>query len=404
MKKLYLFITLSFLFLGLNTGQVKEDDKTNENSLKELFLEAESYFLYEEYTEALPLYLKINKQQPNNDNINFKIGVCYLNIPYEKEKSIEYLEKAVKNIHPYAKPTSLKETMAPPDAMYYLGNAYRINNQLDKALTTYNKFKDKLDPTVYDDNLVNDQIVSIKNAKKLAKKPVYFEKTNLGDVINSKSTEFNAVVSSDETVLVYNVKLQFYDALFYTTKVNGRWSPPINIIPDLGVDGDVYATSISADGKELYIYRSDNFDGNLYVSVFKNGRWNPVVKLNENINTKYWESHACIAADGKTLYFTSNRKGGNGGLDIYKATRTNFDDWGNVTNLGPEINSPFNEETPFITDDGKTLFFSSYGHFNMGGYDIFYSTLLDDGKWSSPLNLGYPINSTDDDVFFVPVL
>ena len=128
-----------------------------------------------------------------------------------------------------------------------------------------------------------------------------------------------------------------------------------------------------------------------------------LLKLNDNINTKYWESHATISHSGKKLYFTSNRKGGYGGLDIYVSQRDSTGDWGPAKNLGPVINTIYNEESPFLGKDDKTLFFSSRGHFNIGGYDIFYSTLMENGEWSVPLNLGYPLNSTDDDVFFYPV-
>jgi len=396
-KKLYIFLA----FFVSSISMISQEA----TSSKEMMLEAESDFLYEEYNEALPLYLKLLKTDTSNYNLIYKVGVCYLNIPYEKEKSIQYLEKAIKNINPSSKPDNIKERQAPIDAQFYLGNAYRINNQLDKALNIYIQFKKQLDPDVFDEDLVNEQIKAIERAKKLVSKPVFFVATNLGEPINSKYSEFNAVVSGDENTLVYNVKLQFYDALYYSTKVNGLWNDPVNIIPDLGVDGDVYSTSLSFDGKELYIYRSDKYDGNIYVSHFTNNHWNPIIKLNDNINTKFWESHACVSSDGKTLYFTSNRKGGFGGLDIYKAIRSDIatDNWEDVQNLGPEINTPYNEETPFISQDGKMLYFSSYGHYNMGGYDIFYSSLMDNGKWSVPLNMGYPINTTDDDVFFAPV-
>ncbi|MDQ1296827.1 MAG: Tetratricopeptide repeat protein, partial [Bacteroidota bacterium] len=125
--------------------------------------------------------------------------------------------------------------------------------------------------------------------------------------------------------------------------------------------------------------------------------------LNDNINTKYWESHAAISHDNQKLYFTSNRKGSLGGLDIYVSEKDTAGNWGPPSNLGPDINTPYNEETPFLSKDDKTLYFSSKGHFNMGGYDIFYSTILNNGKWSVPLNVGYPVNSTDDDIFFKPV-
>jgi hypothetical protein len=129
----------------------------------------------------------------------------------------------------------------------------------------------------------------------------------------------------------------------------------------------------------------------------------PIVKLNSNINTRYWESHASVSHDDQKLYFTSNRGGTHGGLDIYVSTRNSAGDWGVATNLGPVINTPYNEESPFLSKDGKTLFFSSRGHYNMGGYDVFYSKLLDNGAWSEPVNLGYPINTTDDNVFFKPI-
>ena len=151
------------------------------------------------------------------------------------------------------------------------------------------------------------------------------------------------------------------------------------------------------------MYSSADYDGIIYTSQFENGIWLPYVKLNENINTKYWESHATISHDNKKLYFTTNRKGTLGGLDIYVSTRDSTGDWGPAVNLGPVINTPYNEESPFLSQDDKTLFFSSRGHFNMGGYDIFFSTLLDNGEWSVPLNVGYPMNSTDDDVFFKPL-
>jgi hypothetical protein len=396
-KRFLIFIIIAALYNKVS-GQENP-------SSKEMMLEAESDFYYEDYSEALPLYLKLLKADITNDNLNYKVGVCYLNIPYEKEKSIAYLDKASKNINQNYKPDNLKEKQSPPDVLFYLGNAYRVLNQLDKALGYYEQFKTKLDPSVFDESLVTEEINQIDRARKLEGRPVFFKFTNLGETINSKFSESNAVVSGDENVLLYNVKLQFYEALYFSTKQNNEWAAPTNIIPDLGVDGDVYATSVSYDGKELYIYRSDNYDGNIYVSRFVNNKWTPIKRLNDNVNTKYWESHASISYDGKTLYFTSNRKGGYGGLDIYKATRSDIslDDWANVQNLGPQINTPQNEETPFISQDGKVLYFSSYGHYNMGGYDIFYSTLLDDGKWSAPLNMGYPINTTDDDLFFQPV-
>jgi hypothetical protein len=374
-----------------------------EPDYREMFLEAESYFLFEEYNEALPLYLRLNEKFPENDNVNYKIGVCYLNNIYEKEKAIDYLERAVTDINPDYKENNFKETSAPLESLFHLGNAYRINNQIDKAIETYEKFREQADPVIYDHKLVDEQINACNNAVDLKTRPIDIDIMNIGDRINTRFSDVNPVVSGDETKMVYVQKQQFYDAVFFSEKINGVWSYPRNIIPELGVDEDAYPAALSYDGNILLIYRSDNFIGDLYTSRFSDGSWSTLTKLNDKINTKYWESHACLTRNSDTLYFTSNRKGGYGGLDIYYSTKDASGDWGNPVNLGSVINSIYNEETPFITSDGRTLYFSSYGHYNMGGYDVFYSSLLDDGTWSVPINAGYPINTTDDDLFFLPV-
>ena len=377
-------------------------DKSNP---KETFSEAESYFLFEEYTEALPLYVKLKDKLPNNYNLDYKIGRCYLNIPYEKEKATGYLENAVKHISIVSKETSIKEANAPLDALFYLGDAYRVNNQLDKAIKTYQEFRDRTTDKIYDFTLVDDEIKSCQLALIMKKRPIDATSVNLGGIINTRFSETNPVVIPDETMIVYAAKLPFYQAMYYAKKENGKWSEPVNMIPNLGIDGDCLPTSISPDGSELYLYRSNQFLGDLYVTNFKNGKWTKIRKLNGNINTKYWESHACISSDGKTLYFTSNKPDGYGGLDIYKTTRmsTLTDDWGPAINLGPVINSNYNDDTPFITVDGKRLYFSSFGHETIGGYDIFYSDLKDDGTWGNPVNIGYPVNTTGDELFFNPV-
>jgi hypothetical protein len=371
--------------------------------IKNIFYDAESWILFEDYKEALPLYQQLLKIYPTNSNFKYRIGQCYINTPGEKDKAMSYLEDAVKNINPKYKEGKFRETGAPYDALYYLANAYRINNLLDKALETYELFRNNLNPEVYDSIIVKLQIQSCLNAKDLMSMPLFVKEKNLGNLINENNSEFNPVISDDENMLVFSRSEAFYDAILYSTKINGQWSNPLNMNELLKVDRDLFPTSISKDGKDLYLYSSADYDGILYTSHFENDTWSLLIKLNDNINTKYWESHATISHDNKKLYFTSNRKGTLGGLDIYVSIRDSTGDWGPAENLGPVINTPYNEESPFLSEDDKTLFFSSRGHFNMGGYDIFYSSLLDNGEWSVPLNVGYPMNTTDDDVFFDPL-
>jgi len=368
------------------------------------FADAESWILFEDYEEALKIYLQLIKSYPTNSNLKYRIGQCYLYIPGKKDLSVGYLEDAIRNINPKYKEGRFKETGAPYDALYYLANAYRINNQLDKALETYELFRENMDKDIYNEEVVNQQIESCKNARELMKIPFYVKEINLGNSINEERSEYNPVFSDDENTAVFTKSQAFFNAMMYATKTNGAWNL-IDLKELLQIDAErnLFPTSISGDGKTIYIYGPEDYDGGIFTTTNVNGNWSPLVKLNENINTKYWESHATISHDNKKLYFTSNRKGGIGNLDIYVSNRDSLGNWGSAVNLGPVINTTENEESPFLSRDDKTLFFSSRGHFNMGGYDIFYSTKLDNGEWSAPLNAGYPINSTDDDVFFKPV-
>ncbi len=397
MKRLVLLTWLLAAFINSDLFSQSREEMRN------IFYDAESWILFEAYPDALPLYLQLLRKYPDNSNFRYRVGQCYINIPGEKVKAIGYLEAAVKNIDPKYREGKFNETGAPYDALYYLANAYRINNQPDKAIRAYQLFRKNLNPEVYDSTVVNLQIQSCMNAKELMRMPLFIKEKNLGNIINSSSNDFNPVVTDKEDLIVYSRTQAFYDALLYSIKVNGQWTDPVNLNEILKVDRDLFPTSISKDGKDLYLYSSADYDGIIYTARFDNGKWSPLVKLNENINTKYWESHATISHDNKKLYFTSNRKGTYGGLDIYVSKRDSTGDWGPAMNLGPVINTTYNEETPFLSDDDKTLFFSSRGHFNMGGYDIFYSRLLDNGEWSVPLNVGYPLNTTDDDVFFEPI-
>ncbi|MGQ9621243.1 MAG: tetratricopeptide repeat protein, partial [Bacteroidales bacterium] len=399
MKRILLTIFLTGQILNLSAQLIGE--------LKDNFYWGETYILYEEYKDALPIYQLLLKVNPKNSNYKYRIGQCLINIPGRKQEAVSYLEEAVKDINPKYKEGRFKETKAPLDAYYYLANAYRINNQLDKAIATYEIFKKNLNPKIYDTTIVNMQIESCRNAMELIKLPLYVRKKNLGSPINDQYADINPVVSDDETIMVYNKSEPFQEALYFTKKENNSWTTPVNIIPYLGLgfEDKNYATSISSDGRELYIYRAGtNYDGNIYVTRREeNDKWSNLIRLNDNINTKYWESHAAITHNGNRLYFTSNRKGSYGGLDIYFSDRDSTGDWGIAKNIGPVINTKYNEESPFLGKDDKTLFFSSRGHFNVGGYDIFYSTLLDNGEWSIPLNVGYPLNTTDDDIFFYPL-
>lgn len=397
MRKIVLFILFSLL---------TADFYAQENiDAKEIFMDAEYYILYEDYQEALPLYQKLLSNGKNDAYVNYRIGECYLNIPGLKEKAIPYLEKAKENISLKFKEGSLKETAAPEQTLFYLGKAYQINNKLDKAIEYYQKFKEMLAvDDIYNIDYVDQQIQTCNNAKELMKNPVKIKKTNLGEPINNEYPNTRPVVSANENILLYTTKLKFYDAIYFSQKTNGEWQDPENLSPVIRSDGEFYPSSISCDGKTVILFKYEGYSGDLYISRYENGTWKIPEKLNKNINSRSWETNACLSPDGNTIYFVSDRKEGFGGLDIYKSTwNEETQTWGEAINLGPEINTPFNEEMPSISEDGKTLYFSSQGHYSMGGFDIFYANKSDENQWSTPVNIGYPINTTDDDLFFCPV-
>ncbi|RLD24866.1 MAG: hypothetical protein DRI70_07825, partial [Bacteroidetes bacterium] len=389
----------SFLLLFLLHGTVF----SQRDSLRNIFLDAESWFLFEEYADALPLFEGLLKNDPGNDNLKYKIGICLLNDPYQKHLSIQYLVEASNNINPDYKENSYKEITAPPDVLFYLGNAYLVNELMDRAIESYEEFLKIMDRDVYDEELVNAQIRACNNAKRLKTMPVDIDLLLLDSLINTRYADIHPVISGDGTKLAFVTELPFYDGAFFCEKTDAGWSYPQSITQSLGFDADIYPVGLSHDGTEMILYYDDEYIGNLYYSKYEEGRWLPATKLGDNISTKYWESYACFDTEGNTLYFTSNRKGTHGGLDIYKSDRLPDGSWGVAENLGTNINSRYNEETPVISEDGQTLYFSSYGHYNIGGYDIFYSKKNADGTWGEPINLGYPINTTDDDLYFQPV-
>lgn len=397
-RMLMLILVLPFFSMG----QEKVD-------LKETFLDAEYYLLYEDFREALPLYLRLTANGMENAYINYRIGQCYLQIPGQKSRSIDYLEKASMNISTKVKEGSFRETEAPLQTLFYLGNAYQINNELDKAIDHYQQFKAMLDvEDIYNIDFVDQQIEACRNARKFMDNPVQLQKTNLGPVINDNFAAIRPVISADEKVLLYTKRLQFYDAIFFSTRddKNDEWSTPVNITPQIQSDGDLYTSSLSNDGKTLILFRNEGGNnGDIYISKFndKTERWSRAQRLPRLVNTEYWETHGVLSADGDVLYFTSDRKGGFGGLDIYYSIYSpRSETWTEPVNLGPEVNTPYNEETPFLSQDGSTLYFSSQGHETIGGYDIFYVRNLGGNDWSEPVNIGYPINTTDDDLFFQP--
>jgi len=398
MRRVVLFIFITVL-LTINVFGQKD------SYFKRVFVDAEYYLLYEEYRDALPLYLEIQKTYPENANIYYRIGQCYLNIPTEKNKSIPFFEKAIKQIAEKYREGYFNENKAPKEAFLLYGRALRINGEYDKALQAFVSYKNLINTNNNADYyIVNKEIESIANAKNMIENPKKFTFKPLGRIINSNFSEINPVSNSSGNILIYTSLQRFYNAVLFSEFKDSTWTTPINLNTQLFADGPITTVGLSEDGNSVVLSRNDNDDFNLYLSKFDKVKktWSQLEKLPKEINGRSWETYGSLSKSGDTLYFSSNREGGFGGFDIYMSIKAATGVWSNPINLGPEINTPMDEAAPFIIQAGKKLYFCSKGHNTMGGYDIFVST-KSDGNWGIPVNLGYPLNTADDDLFFFPI-
>jgi tetratricopeptide (TPR) repeat protein len=390
--------TVLFLMLWLAGISLAAQTSSRNDEMK---LEADYLLMLKDYGKALDLYLKIVRTEPENADIKHRIGICYLNSEDDKEKAIAYLEEAVQKVSAKYNPNSLNEENASFEAYFTLGSAYRVNNDLDKAIEAYTKFKEYVDPNdEYNIRVADQYIHSCNLARHMLQHPVLLESNNLGGVVNNEKPNFNAVVSGDGRLLLYTSPGRQGYEIFQAVRSDTGWTVPKNITSVLGTGKYMKTCDLSYDGLTLLLALEDPENSDVFISHFNKGRWSKVEPLGKNINGKSQETHASLSFDNTVLYFTSNRKGGEGDLDIYKSVLDSKGEWGKAVNLGPEVNTPFNEETPFVTDDDQVLYFSSEGHDGIGGYDVFRYDLKSFGSVTE--NLGYPVNTTDNNLFYYP--
>ncbi len=366
------------------------------------YLETDAEYFVEErdYEKAIDIYKRILREVPDHSMAKAKIGELYLLTDDLKHHAIEFLEEASKDVALDLDKKSLRETRAPVDALLNLGIAYQIENRLDDAIVQYNKLKGMIPSDHPLAPVVDLHLKTCANAKIAMNNPLRIKKTNLGEPINNTDSNFGAVISGDGNTIIYTSYTRNYIDNYYSVKKDGIWTKPKRISEKLSSKYYLRTVSLSYDGTKLFLATDDIENNNIFVCTEEGSGWSEAEKLPKTINGKKTnETHACISRDGNTLYFTSNREGGLGGLDIYKSIKDTKGNWGEAENLGSAINTPFDEATPFLTLDDKYLVFSSQGHNSIGGFDIFY---IDLASKSLAVNMGYPINTTGDNVFFVP--
>ncbi|MBL4703160.1 MAG: PD40 domain-containing protein [Flavobacteriales bacterium] len=366
---------------------------------KTMLTEARILLKLEDYYNAKTRWDQLLELFPDYHEFQYGVGVCLINTRGDEKKSFSYLEKGLsaENMNSY----------------YWYGRSMHLQHHFDKAVESYMAYKNK--PTeLIQAQEADRQIAKSRMAARLIDQPRKVEVLNLGTSINTNYQESVPLITSDESVIYFTSRRangtssdkdptgQYYQDIYYSEKTSDGWTAPQNMGSVINSNTHDATVGLSSNGNVMITYRTNPnvVGGDLYITENSEGIWSDPKKLGKNINTEYQEPSASISSDEQTMYFSSTRPGGYGGMDIYKVIKLPNGSWSLPQNLGPEINTVYDEDAPFISVDSKTIYFSSKGHPGIGGFDVFKSKILKDGSFSTPENLGFPINSVEHDIYF----
>lgn len=361
--------------------------------------EAQRLYGIRNYEQALPLFEEAINAGAKDPQVLFQLGMCY-------QKSSD-IQKQIKGI-PYLEQALLAKKDLPVIAHYDLGNLYLKNEQLEKAINSFTTYQGltKLDKKAQAE--AAKALDAARNAMAFMSVPRDFRVHSFPGIVNTAFTEYNPVVSADESVMAFTALRpntgrtrsgdKFIEEILISYNQAGSWTEPKEL--ELASEYNVGTAGISADGQKMIVFMGGATDPGSLFQITKTGmEWSKPSVLSTALNSPGLETTCSITPDGKTIYFASDRMGGKGGLDIWKVELKPDGKWGVPINLGPDVNTKDNEDAPFIHPDQKTLFFTSDGHNTMGGRDIFQTKQVN-GKWTKPENMGYPVNTTANDNYF----
>jgi Tol biopolymer transport system component len=403
---LFVLIFLSSFAFGQKDDQSKKDGKSGgvfknaEDGAKMILAKQKMYA--GEYTSAVNLYREVEKNNPNDGTVLYYIGYCeFMLKDYVKAKDdLLRAEQATTNFK--------------PETHVMLAKIYQMDDEFDKAIESLGKYKSNPSKDKESTEEADLLLSQCQNAKTLMGAPLEVGVMNLGDGVNSRYDDKNPCITADGSKLVFTSRRpkgtdspvdvegdgKYFEDIYMATydSVAHNFVKAMDVPGTLNSKGHDAVTSISPDGKQIFIYKNDINDkasrgGEVFVSRLVNNKWKTPEPLGKPVSSSYWEGGACISPDGKKYFFTSERPGGLGGSDIWMVEKINKKEWGKPVNLGSEVNSSHDEAGMFLAPDGKTLFFCSNGPKSMGSYDVFKTT-YENGKWSTPVNLGFPINSS----------
>lgn len=417
------FFIIGILIPSILFSQESETDvRTKALSLSEsqLLTEASMYtqdgFLY--FAEILTD--KLITFNPESANYNYRKGFLSLEIRKDHRTAIPYLEKAIKSISANYDMYSTREQDAPIDALYHLASCYHLNQEIEKAEEYYNKFITESKKNSELIPVTRLRLTQCQIAKRQIAEPIKIYLRNIGPTVNTIYPEYSPVISLDgsaiyftsrrpwengETELFKDEIINQYPEDVYVSYMDydSSWTTPIRL--DFCLPARNEATvAVSSDERKIYLYEDTTGFGDIYYTDFYHAKFQEIKKLDiDGVNTDDWETHAMMSHDKQMFIFTSDRKGGFGGRDIYMMKREG-EKWSEPINLGPGINGPYDEDSPFISVDNKTLYYASNGEKSIGGFDILYSEINLDGTWGESKNVGFPFNSTNDDIFYTTTI
>lgn len=425
-KRAFLFLLAFFSLFQPALAQVSiPTDEQLEQGTDEQKIEAAEYFYDKKmYLQSLRIWKNLLKNYPDNARINYMAGKCILLSNRDRASAINYFSKTLTQVSNKLSLDQKHFDQVPADALFFMGQACHLNLRFDDALDYYQQFTTRVGPKMPDQlkKEVERWTQWTNNAKTmLASADKGVRITNLGATINTAAEEYSPVLSLDEAVMYFTSRrlrpdssnanslmpetAEYYEDVYITfLNDDNTWSKPKLMNFSTELETNEATVSVSADGTEVYVYVDTEGGGDLYSASFLENGYNAELEhLPGEINSKDWETHCSITPDGQTMFFTSNRPGGMGGLDIYRVVKLPNQQWSKALPLPAPINTPYDEDAPFIHPSGNILYFSSNNPNSMGGCDVFWSRIMEPNPlvFSDPKNMGAPVNTPDDDVFFV---
>jgi outer membrane protein OmpA-like peptidoglycan-associated protein len=407
LSRVLLFSGTIILLLSSGTLVAQEQDKEQ----AKLYLEQAELILADTKAEDLARDIMVTAANFDTTFIkaNFEAGRLYM-VTVGKELAVNYFLRVYRQDADYRF-----------DLEYWIGSSYQFGLRFDKAIAFYTLYKNKLAKRAnyqgkdkIEMKEVDRRILECNNGKEFVADPKPFSILNMGREVNSEFEDYAPVLNANEDELIFTTRRRDgntyenvaddnkpYEDIFTSSKSGSSWQRAKNIGNTINTKFFDSNLAFSPDGNTLFIYKDEGNGDIFYSERKKDGTWSTVEALPGLINSSYRESSVSITKDGEHLFFASERPGGFGGSDIYVCTKDSRGEWSKVKNLGSGVNTEYDEDGPYIDYDGKTLYFSSRGRKGMGGFDIFKTNLLniDKNEWSDPENMGYPINTPDDDVF-----